>query len=105
MPRTGDFFQIGTLDKPGNWYYDHVGVIIDCVDDPKNPTWTTVEAGQGGPGRGFDLVKRKGPRLLNPVDPDHPKSKKELMGWLDIDEYFGGGGIQPAALPVGGGGP
>jgi len=31
---------------------------------------------------------RKGPR---PVDPVDPKNKhKQLMGWLNIEEYFGG---------------
>ena len=85
-PRGGDFFQVGTLVKPGQWYFHHVGVITGYVDGD-NPYWTTVEAGQGGPRAGFDYMKRKDWRLLNPIDKADPK--KVLMGWLDIDEYFG----------------
>jgi hypothetical protein len=86
-PQPGDLFQIGKQLKPGQWSFAHVGVITGWSDGD-NPTWTTVEAGQGGPSRGFDFIKRKGPRPLNPIDPKNPG--KELMGWLDIDEFFGG---------------
>ena len=55
--------------------------------DERNPVWTTVEAGQGGPSTGYDFMKRKGPRQMNPVDSRQPK--KELMGWLDLDAFFG----------------
>ena len=85
-PQGGDFFQVGTLVKKGQWYFHHVGVITGYVDGD-NPSWTTVEAGHGGPRAGFDYMKRKDWRPLNPIDKDAPK--KELMGWLDIDEYFG----------------
>ena len=85
-PQPGDFFQIGTLTKPGQWSFAHVGIITGWADE-RNPVWTTVEAGQAGPSSGFDFMKRKGPRQLNPVDSRHPK--KELMGWLDLDEFFG----------------
>lgn len=84
-PRPGDFFQVGRPWGAGAWYFHHVGVIT-WFDDGENPTWTTVEAGQGGPATGFDFLRRRGPRLLNPVDARFPK--KVLMGWLDIDEYF-----------------
>lgn len=86
-PQPGDLFQIGKPANTGQWSFAHVGVITGWAEG-ENPTWTTVEAGQGGPGRGFDFIARKGPRPLNPVDPKNPK--KELMGWLDIDEFFGG---------------
>ena len=86
-PQPGDFFQIGTQVKAGQWSFAHVGIITGWADE-RNPVWTTVEAGQAGPSSGFDFMKRKGPRQLNPVDPKHPK--KELMGWLDLDEFFGG---------------
>ena len=85
-PQPGDLFQMGTLIKDGLWSFAHVGVVTGWSDAP-NPIWTTVEAGQGGPATGFDSIKRKGPRPLDPVDPKHPK--KQLMGWLDIDEFFG----------------
>lgn len=86
-PQPGDLFQIGKPANTGQWSFAHVGVITGWIDGA-NPIWTTVEAGQGGPSRAFDFIKRKGPRPVNPVDPKSPK--KELMGWLDIDEFFGG---------------
>jgi hypothetical protein len=86
-PQPGDLFQIGTPVRAGQWSFAHVGVITGWADE-RNPMWTTVEAGQGGPSTGFDFMKRKGPRQLNPIDPKHPR--KELMGWLDLDEFFGG---------------
>jgi len=86
-PQPGDFFQVGIpFFKPGQWTFKHVGIITGWVDG-ENPTWTTVEAGQGGPAKGYDYIARKGPRPLKPIDPTSPK--KELMGWLDIDEFFG----------------
>jgi len=85
-PQPGDFFQLGTPIKPGLWSFAHVGVITGWGDE-RNPMWTTVEAGQGGPSTGYDFMKRKGPRQMNPVDPRQPK--KEMMGWLNLDEFFG----------------
>lgn len=72
-PKPGDFFGIG--QRGG--MYKHVGVILKMEDI----VWTTVEAGQGGIRSGFDSIKTKGPRIF----PDNG-----LMGWLDIEEYFGG---------------
>jgi hypothetical protein len=86
-PRPGDLFQVGVPANPGQWSFKHVGVITLWAVGA-NPSWTTVEAGQGGPAKGFDFIARKGPRPLNPIDPASPK--KELMGWIDIDEFFGG---------------
>jgi hypothetical protein len=86
-PRPGDFFQAGTLRKPGQWSYAHVGVITDYWDDNK-PTWITVEGGQGGPSAGWDAIKRNGPRPLDPMKKAKPH--EVLMGWLDIDEFFAG---------------
>ena len=87
-PRPGDFFQVGIpfTINPGQWTFKHVGIVTGW-DGGDNPTWTTVEAGQGGPAKGFDYIARKGPRPVIPVDPDN--RKKELMGWLDIDAFFG----------------
>ena len=85
-PQPGDFFQIGTPGTAGRWTYAHVGIITGWADE-MNPVWTTVEAGQAGPSSGYDFMTRKGPRQLNPVDRKNPK--KELMGWLDLDEFFG----------------
>ena len=86
-PQPGDFYQAGTLRKPGQWSYAHVGVITDFWDDNK-PTWITVEGGQGGPSAGWDAIKRNGPRPLDPMNKAKPH--EVLMGWLDIDEYFAG---------------
>jgi len=49
----------------------------------------TVEAGQGGPGRGTTSSPEKARAPSKPVDPKNPMSKKQLMGWVDIDEYLG----------------
>jgi hypothetical protein len=89
-PQAGDFFQIGTEVKPGQWRFAHVGVITDFwdFDDGNPPQWITVEGGQGGPGAGYDAIKRKGPRPVDPVDKRSPH--KVLMGWLNIEEYFEG---------------
>ncbi len=84
-PQPGDFFQIGSPIKAGLWSFAHVGIITGWADE-RNPVWTTVEAGQAGPSSGFDFVKRKGPRQLDPINSRHPK--KQLMGWLDLDEFF-----------------
>ncbi|WP_424812812.1 hypothetical protein [Roseococcus sp. YIM B11640] len=85
-PRPGDVFQIGTEVKSRQWRHHHVGVITQWGDgDPL--MWETVEAGQGGPLSGFDSMKRKPWRLVNPIDPKSPT--KVIMGWLDIDEHFG----------------
>jgi len=91
-PQPGDFFQIGVPLANGRWSIRHVGIIIAWIDG-ENPIWTTVEAGQGGPSRGFDLVKRKGPRPVDPIDP--AVRSKVLMGWLDLDEFFDGWKIPP----------
>ncbi|RVT96190.1 hypothetical protein EOD42_13815 [Rhodovarius crocodyli] len=85
-PRAGDVFQIGTETRPHQWTHHHVGVITQWSnDDPL--MWETVEAGQGGPGRGYDFMIRKEYRLVNPIDNKAPR--KVIMGWLDIDEHFG----------------
>lgn len=85
-PRPGDIFQTGTKVTDDRWSFAHVGIITQWIDGA-NPTWETVEGGQGGPGSGYDAVARKGPRPVNPIDPK--KLSKVLMGWLDIDVYFG----------------
>lgn len=84
-PQAGDFFQVGRPVAPGQWFFHHVGIITGYVEQ-ENPDWETVEAGQGGPATGFDFLKRLGWRPMNPVDKRNPK--KELMGWLNIDEHF-----------------
>lgn len=84
-PRPGDMFQIGTEVLPRQWSHAHVGVITFWGEgDPL--MWETVEAGQGGPLSGFDFMKRKPYRPVNPIDGRKPK--KVIMGWLDIDEHF-----------------
>lgn len=85
-PQPGDVFQIATEVLPRQWSHAHVGVITFWKNgDPM--MWETVEAGQGGPLMGFDSMKRKPYRQVNPVDPKKPK--KVIMGWLNIDEHFG----------------
>ncbi len=93
-PEQGDLFQLGTPQGDG-WFYNHVGVILD-FGAGDNPDWVTLEAGQGGPAQGCDFVARKGPRPLKPVDPMKPA--KQLMGWVNIDEYLGPDGTQPAGI-------
>ena len=85
-PKPGDFFQLGAPIKAGLWSFAHVGIITGWADE-RNPVWTTVEAGQSGPSGGFDFMKRKGPRQMNPIDPRKPG--KQMMGWLDLDAFFG----------------
>ena len=86
-PQAGDFFQVGIPAGPKRWELRHVGVITGYVEGD-NPSWETVEAGQGGPAAGADWMQRKPWRPVNPVDARNPK--KVVMGWLDIDEHFGG---------------
>lgn len=88
-PQPGDFFQAGVrrANNPEQWTLRHVGVITGYVEG-ENPSWETVEAGQGGTALGYDYILRKAWRPVTPVDPNEPT--KLLMGWLDIDEYFGG---------------
>jgi hypothetical protein len=83
-PRPGDVFQIGVSVKQGLWSHRHVGVITRWEDNNGAPMWETVEAGQGGPRAGSDSMKRKEYRPVPPIEPGKP----QLMGWLDIDEYF-----------------
>lgn len=86
-PRPGDVFQIGTEVAAGQWSHAHVGVISRWDENDGHPMWETVEAGQGGPVRGYDFMQRKAYRLVFPIDSKKPL--KTLMGWLDIDEHFG----------------
>lgn len=86
-PRAGDFFQVGIPTGPKQWELRHVGVITGYVEDAP-PSWETVEAGQGGPSAGADWMQRKPWRPVDPVDTRN--LKKVMMGWLDIDEHFGG---------------
>lgn len=69
-PKPGDFFQVGT--RGGT--YLHVGTILDVNDI----IWSTAEAGQGGPGSGYDAIKRK------------TKVSGNIMGWIDVDAFFDG---------------
>ncbi|MFT8244423.1 hypothetical protein [Roseomonas sp. BN140053] len=85
-PQPGDAFQIGTPVKQGQWQHHHVGIITFWINDAL-PQWETVEAGQGGPGSGYDSIKRKPLRLVDPVHKTDPK--RVIMGWLNIDEHFG----------------
>jgi hypothetical protein len=86
-PQAGDFFQVGIAAGPNRWELRHVGVITGYAESD-NPEWETVEAGQGGPSAGADWMQRKPWRPVNPVDKRNPK--KVVMGWLDIDQHFGG---------------
>lgn len=83
QPRTGDFFQYGQKLNPkkdenrGNWFFKHVGVIIEN----NGGIWTTIESGQGGPTMGYDIIRRKGPKAFNPA---------ALMGFINVEELFAG---------------
>ncbi len=63
----------------------HVGVSLDFDGDK----WRHVDAGQGGPKMGCDVLKR----TYSTDDYDY----KNLHGWIDIELYFGG---TPAIGPV-----
>jgi len=55
----------------------HVGVSLDFDGD----YWNHVDAGQGGPKVGCDILKRT--RSATPYDPT------KLQGWIDIELYYG----------------
>lgn len=57
----------------------HVGVSLDFDGD----VWNRCDSGQGGKGVGYDVIKRI--RGTGPYDP------KKLVGWVDIEIYFGEG--------------
>jgi hypothetical protein len=65
-PKYGDIF------RPKSF---HMGTSLDMIGD----TWNTVEAGQGGPKSGRDIIKRKQAAF----DTD------QLQGWVDLELYFG----------------
>src|SRR5262245_41988494 len=54
----------------------HVGVSLDFEGD----TWNTAESGQGGPKMGYDVLKRK---------QKSPYDGSKVLGWVDLDLYFG----------------
>ena len=68
-PDIGDIYALGV---PGN--VKHVGVILNST----GKVWQTVEAGQGVI-KQYDSIRRKG---------WHTPPFTELMGWINIDEYF-----------------
>jgi hypothetical protein len=72
-PQPGDFFQL--RDVQTGWY-KHVGIIYTRT----NATHMRAQSGQGGPKMGYDVMKITGP---HPFD-------AELMGWIDIEEFFAG---------------
>ncbi len=86
-PKPGDLYQIGALIGEKQWSLKHVGMVARWEPNGGNPLWETVEAGQGGPGSGYDMMKRKASRLVFPISAKDPKTT--LMGWLNIDEHFG----------------
>jgi hypothetical protein len=66
----------------------HVGVSLDFDGD----VWNHVDAGQGGPRMGRDILKRT--RGTGPYD------YKKLQGWIDIELYFGASsGVQLGPVP------
>ena len=69
-PQPGDFYEVG---KRGGTY-EHVGIIVAVNGE----NWSTADSGQGGPGSGYDAIKRKA------------RTSAGAMGWIDVDEYFKG---------------
>lgn len=55
----------------------HVGVSLDFEGD----IWTHADSGQGGRTAGFDIIKR--------IRDKEPYSYQKLLGWVDIEIYFG----------------
>lgn len=74
-PKYGDVF------RSKSW---HVGVVMECFDTE----WDLIEAGQGGKGRGYDILKRS----RKPYDPN------KIMGWVDIDMYLDPAELARAAI-------
>ena len=86
MPQPGDLYQIGVEIAPHQWSLKHVGMVVRWEDGESGLKWETVEAGQGGPGAGFDSMKRNPLRPVSLATQKEPK--RSLMGWLNLDEHF-----------------
>ena len=94
-PHPCDFFELGTAAHPDpkEVSASHVGVFLRPIG-PESPVigprfWDTVEAGQGGPAwrvKGDQLEQVGVDKIVRTTRlyPQH-----NLLGWLDIDEYFG----------------
>jgi hypothetical protein len=54
----------------------HIGISLDFQGD----LWNHVDAGQGGPRTGYDIIKR--------THGTHPYDYRKLQGWIDLDLYF-----------------
>lgn len=65
----------------------HVGVSLDFDGE----IWNHVDAGQGGPKAGHDILKRT--RSAQPYD------YKKLQGWIDIELFFGSAGTATGPIP------
>lgn len=70
-PEYGDIFRLYSSDKDHNGVnLNHMGVSLRVVDGK----WLTVEAGQGGPSKGYDAVARK----------EREWKPKSLQGWVSM---------------------
>jgi hypothetical protein len=68
-PKYGDIYR--------HAIHYHVGVALDFDGD----IWKHVDAGQGGPKTGYDILKQ--------TRDDKPYDFKDLKGWIDIEVYYG----------------
>jgi len=75
-PGLGDIFVVQRHEPGQSFDVLHAGVVLDC----RGATWTTIEAGQGGPRMGCDLILRKAGAF----------NRGKLKGWVDIDALFHG---------------
>lgn len=64
----------------------HVGVSEDFEGD----IWNHVDGGQGGKKTGYDVIKR--------IRDAHPFEHTKLLGWVDIEIYFGETSAAEAAV-------
>lgn len=76
-PKPGDFYELGKRVKVGKngelLQFQHVGIILSVNDS----SWETADSGQGGPGIGYDRIKRC-----------KRNASDGVLGWIDIDKFF-----------------
>jgi hypothetical protein len=76
FPKTGDFYSISGVNQNGDFQqYKHVGI----VGKIENGMWTSLDGGQGGRTKGYDMILWSAPK---------PVSTSSMNGWIDIDKYF-----------------
>lgn len=81
-PQYGDIFRLYSATKDHNGMeLNHMGVSLRVVDGK----WLTVEAGQGGPSKGYDAVARK----------EREWKPDSLQGWVSMKALLQVGKLAP----------